>query len=244
MSSSYAFLSCLLPLLPEELGGEMPIPFDQIAGIVRRNIEADDYPLLEAYLLSIDVSNFESLALGKGTFDEGGMLAQEDLQDKKNLPLFIKDFLDEQEKGINRRYVYDRLWECYYVHTHSLAMELGCAYLTQYIPWEVGLRNVLVTLRMRKRNEEPADYMVLTDFGKFDFSSVIAKVGEGQNPLLIERYLDEARLKYIFHCEGSDPFSFSAILAYLARSMVYDRWAKMNAPYDLNTFFDSVGVQV
>ena len=243
MGSSYTLLRCLLPALPEELGGKMPLSFDNIAGIVKRNIDATDYSLLEAYLSSIDVSNLESLDVGRGSFGKGGMLSYEDIQNRKNLPLFAKDFFDEREKGINRAYVFDRLWERYYMHIYSLAMELGCSYLMQYIPWEVGLRNVLVTLRTRKSGKDPAGHTFLTDLGTFDFSSIIAKAGEEHNPLVVERYLDRKRLEYIFHCEGSNPFSFDAILAHLSRSMIYDRWAIMNSPYDVNIFLDS-GVQV
>jgi hypothetical protein len=240
---AYAFLRCLLPSLPDELGGEMPLPFEDIAGIIRRNVEPRDYPLLEACLFSIDVSNLESFDMGRDHFREGGVLTREDIQNRKNLPLFAKDFFDEREKGINRPYVLDKLWERYYMYVYSLAMELGCPYLSQYIPWEVGLRNILVTLRTRKSGKDSSGYTMLTNLGAFDFSSVTAKAGEERNPLLVERYLDEERLKYVFHCEGSDPFSFDGILAYLSRSAICDRWAVMNSPYDVNTFLDS-GVQV
>jgi len=124
MGFSYTLLRCLLPPLPEELGGKMPLTFDNIAGIVKRNIDTNDYSILEAYLSSIDVSNLESLDVGRGSFGKGGMLTYEDIQNRKNLPLFAKDFLDEREKGINRAYVFDRLWERYYMYIYSLAMEL------------------------------------------------------------------------------------------------------------------------
>jgi len=52
-----------------------------------------------------------------------------------------------------------------------------------------------------------------------------------QNPLKAEQFLDEERLKRIYHCEGSDPFSRDFILATLEKARIFSRWERINAIY-------------
>jgi hypothetical protein len=102
-----------------------------------------------------------------------------------------------------------------------------------YLSWEIGLRNSLVGLRARERAEGAEDYRILVQAGGHDFSSIISQLKMQQNPLSAERFLDEERLKQIFHCEGPDPFSRDAILGTMEKARIYSRWEKLNAVYNV-----------
>lgn len=233
---TYYFLACLLPPLPSSLGEKLSIPFSEISRVVRRNIQASDAHLLQAQLSVIDAANWEIISQGRDNFLEGGTLRREEMAIMRDLPLFIKHFSDEKERGIRRPYVYDRLWELCYGNLLSLAEEKGCRYLIDYTVWEIELRNRLATLKLRDNGANIADYAVMPGIRSFDFTALVSQLEGQKNPLETERVIDGERLKRIFHCQGTDPFSLDAILAFLNRAIIYERWEKLQVPYDIHNF--------
>jgi len=234
----YYFLSSLIPPLPTVLGEKLPLTFVEFSGIIRRNIEPEDVPVIESLLLAIDVTNFENFLQNRSIFIEGGVLSQEDLERKKNLPLFFQIFLDEKDRGIRRPYLFDVLWERYYAYAYSLAQERDCRFLMDFLSWEIGLRNHLVAVRAKEKGVEVGDYLILPQIGYHDLSHFVNQVKSQKNPLAAERLIDEERLKAIFHCEGGDPFSINAVLALLARAGLFSRWEKMAVPYEVHAILE------
>ncbi|MBN2468794.1 MAG: DUF2764 family protein [Deltaproteobacteria bacterium] len=234
---AYYFLACLLPPLPLELGERLPLSYIEIIGMIKRNIYTKDEPLLNAYLHSVDVVNWEHIDQGRNIFLEGGMLTRDDIETRNNLPPFLRDFIDEKERGaIRRPYVYDRLWELYYIYVFELAQKARCRFLLDFIPWEINLRNNLVDLRAKVKNTDAEPFTILRSLGTADLSSIMTQVKGKENPLLSEGYLDTERLKYISHCLGSNPFTLDAVLAYVSRLAIYSRWERINAPYEFYDF--------
>lgn len=211
----------------------MPLPFAEISRIVQSHIEPEDKPLVESWLLAIDVANFETLHQGRPLFIEGGILSREALERKTDLPLFTQIFLEEKDRGIRRPYLFDALWEQYYRFSYRLAQERNCQFLASYLSWEIGLRNHLAMMRAKERGIEGEDYLILPHLGSQDLSDIAGQVRSQKNPLMAERLIDEERLKAIFHCEGSDLFSVDAVLAILARASLFSRWEKMAFPYEV-----------
>lgn len=232
----YYFLACMLPPLPSVLGEKLTVPFPEITGILRRNVEPSDAQLLQAQLSVIDAANLESIDQGRDHFLEGGILTREEIKNRHNLPTFIRQFLEEKEREIRYAYIYDRLWELCYASVLGLAREEGCRFLIDYTAWEINLRNRLTALRLRESDRNVSDHTILPASGAFDFSSLLTEVEGQRNPLEAERILDGERLKRIAHCQGSDPFSFDAILAFAAGAVIYRRWEGMQTPYDIDYF--------
>lgn len=229
----YYFLACCLPPMPLSLGERVSLPFSEICQLILRNIEPADEPLVRCCLHAIDTANTESILQGRDLFLPGGSLTREEIEGKKHLPSFIRTFLGDRDRGVRRGYEYDNLWEGYYAYAHSLAEALGCRFLIDYLSWEIGLRNSLVGLRTRIRGEEAEDYQIMIRAGAYDFSAIISQLKTQQNPLKAEQFLDEERLKRVFHCEGPDPFSRDAVLGALEKARIYSRWEKLNAIYEI-----------
>ncbi|MEE9912078.1 MAG: DUF2764 domain-containing protein [Deltaproteobacteria bacterium] len=238
---AYYFLACLLPPLPSSLGDPLTVAFPDITRIVRRNIQPSDDQLLRTQLSVIDAANWESHDQGRDLFLEGGTLSREEMQTMQNLPVFIRQFLDEKERGIRRPYIYDRLWELCYATLLALAEEKGCRYLIDYTAWEIELRNCLVALRLKESEGNIADRAIMPGLRSFDFSGLLSRLDSQDNPLESEHIIDGERLKQIFHCQGADPFSLDAILAFLDRTFIYSRWERMKIPYDIQNFIYSGG---
>ena len=237
----YYFLACLLPPLPFALGEKMAVPFPEITRMGRRNTEPSDVQLLQAQLSVIDAANWESIDQGRDHFLEGGTLTREEIKTKQNLPQFIRQFMDEKEREIRYACIYDRLWELCYKALLTRAQEAGCRYLMDYFVWEIHLRNRLTALRLRESEGIVADHTLLPDGRTFDFSSLLSQVDGQKNPLEAERIIDGERLKWISHCQGADPFSFDAILSYVASAAIYERWERLGIPYDIDNFLYSGG---
>jgi hypothetical protein len=233
---AYYFLTCLLPPLPSALGEKLSLPFSELSRMIRRHIQPADDALLKGHLAVIDAANFENREQGRDLFLEGGALSREDLEARRNLPEFIREFLEEKERGIRRAYLHDRLWELYYGALLALAGSEGCRYLLDYVPWEIELRNRLVALRLRESGGNVDDHAVLPGIRSADFTAMLSQLESQKTPLAAERYLDGERLKQIFHCQGHDLFSLDALLAFLSRAIIYGRWEMLQAPYDMNNF--------
>ncbi len=233
---AYYHLACLLPPLPVELGEKLSLTMAETIGVVKRNIQCGDESLLEAQLLSIDVANWEQIDQDRDIFTDGGVLTREDIETRKNLPSFLEDFIEEKERGIRRPYIYDSLWNRYYTYFYELAQKLKCRFVLDYLPWEIELRNNLVSLRAKESGKDAEAYAVLGNFSAADFTNMMAQIKGKKNPLLAERYLDTERLKHIFHCQGNNPFSIDAILAYVLQLTIYSRWESIEAPYEFYDF--------
>jgi hypothetical protein len=128
------------------------------------------------------------------------------------------------------------VWNRYYTYLYELAQKLRCQFVLDYLPWEIELRNNLVSLRAKESGKDAEAYAVLGNFSAADFTNMMAQVKGKKNPLLAERYLDTERLKHIFHCQGNNPFSIDAILAYVLQLMIYSRWERIEAPYEFYDF--------
>jgi vacuolar-type H+-ATPase subunit C/Vma6 len=207
---AYYHLACLLPPLPVELGEKLSLTMGETIGVVKRNIQCGDESLLEAQLLSIDVANWEQIDQDRDIFTD--------------------------ERGIRRPYIYDSLWNRYYTYFYELAQKLKCRFVLDYLPWEIELRNNLVSLRAKESGKDAEAYAVLGNFSAADFTNMMAQIKGKKNPLLAERYLDTERLKHIFHCQGNNPFSIDAILAYVLQLTIYSRWESIEAPYEFYDF--------
>lgn len=227
----YYFLVSCLPPMPLALGEKVPMSFEDISNLIFRNIEPVDEPLVRCCLQAIDTANIEYYLQGQDVFLPGGSLTREEIETKKHLPSFMKIFIEEKEKGVRRGYSYDSLWEKYYAYAYSLAEELNCRFLIDYLSWEVGLRNALAEIRARASGREAEDYQIKVRAGGHDFSGVISQLKMQQNPLKAEQFLDEERLRRIYHCEGADPFSRDVVLARLENARIYSRWEKLHTIY-------------
>jgi len=227
---------CLLPPMPAELGEKIPLGFGEIADTVRRNIFNEDDEIVAAQLNGVDAFNWEQMDQGRDLFVEGGVLSREDLTGQKDYPSFLRSFREEKDRGINRSYIYDRLWELYYHHLLAVAGSRDCQFLADYISWEIELRLALTAMRVREKGGNVEEHSILSSFRPRDYSNLAAQIKSKKNPLEVERYLDEERLRQIYKCEGIYGFSLDALLAYMTRAAIYSRWEKISEKFDIDTY--------
>ncbi len=231
--AKYYFLATCLPPLPAALGERLLIPFPEIGQLVLRNIEPEDKPLVISRLLLSDVANIESHLQGWSSFVTGGLLTREEVATWKNLPSFIRMLLDDKERGLKGGYYYHRLWSAYYRYVYSVAETSGSRFLTDYLSWEIGLRNSLADMRSAVLSKEAEGYRITATQAVYDFSIITNHLKTQTDPLESEKFLDSERLKMIYHFEGPDPFTRDAILATLEKARIFSRWEKLSTGYDI-----------
>jgi len=222
--------------MPAELGEKIPLGFGEIADAVRRNIDSEHNDIVAAQLNAVDAFNWEQMDQGRDFFVAGGVLSREDLASQKDYPAFLRTFREEKERGINRPYIYDRLWELYYNHLLAVAESQACRFLTDYISWEIELRLALTAMRVREKGGNIEEHAILSSFRPRDYSNLAAQIKSKKNPLEVERYLDEERLRQIYKSEGIYGFSLDALLAYMTRAAIYSRWEKISEKFDIDTY--------
>lgn len=232
--SAYYFLMCQLPPTPAELGAKMPLSFGETAAMIKRNAHPEHLEIVDARLQAIDVFNWEQASQGRDVFLEGGTLSREEVYGNKNLPPFISVFREEKERGLNRYYAYDRLWELYFAYALAVAERNDCRFLIDYLSWEIELRMALTAWRVKESSGSLEDHAILKHLCSRDFSNLIAQVKSSVNPLELERYLDEERLRQVFKYEGISGFSIDALLGYLTRAEIYHRWQRISETLNLN----------
>ncbi|MFY9396970.1 MAG: hypothetical protein WAR22_01260 [Desulfomonilia bacterium] len=208
----------------------------EIADIVKRNVHPEHLEAACALLHSTDVFNWEQMDQGRDIFLEGGLLSRQDLIENRNLPDYIRIFREEKERGIYRPYPYDRLWELYYGYAYGVAQRSGYRFLIDYLSWEIELRSSLTAMRIREEGGVLEDHVILDSFHPRDFSNLITQLKNQKDPLEVERYLDEERLRQITRCEGIGSFSVDALLAYVARAAIFSRWEAVNQDFDIETY--------
>jgi hypothetical protein len=230
----YYFLASCLPPMPALLGEKLLVPFSEIGELILRNIEPGDKPLVYCCLLLTDIVNVEFYLQGQNVYLPGGSLTREEIETRRNLPSFIKSILEDKEQGNRRGYQHDNLWEGYYGYAYSLAEALNCRFLIDYLSWEIGLKNSLTGMRAASLGKEIEEHQIMLQRAMHDFSPIISQLKLQNNPLRAEQFLDEERLRRIYHCEGPDPFSLDAILGTLERARIYSRWEKLNTEYEVH----------
>ena len=154
-------------------------------------------------------------------------MSREELEARQNLPDFIRNFLDEKERGIRRAYIYDRLWELCYGALLARAEEDGMPLSDRL--YRLGDRAAQSSggpASPGERGEISPTMRSCPASGHSTFTSLLSQLEGQKNPLEAERIIDGERLKQIYHCQGNDPFSLDALLAFLSRAMIYSRWER------------------
>ncbi len=78
----YYFLASCLPPMPLSLGEKISLPFEEICGLILRNIESADEPLVRCCLRAVDTANVEFYLQGQDVFLPGGSLSREEIEGK------------------------------------------------------------------------------------------------------------------------------------------------------------------
>jgi len=186
---------------------------------------AKDWELAEEILRWLDCENLESKMLGRDIFNEKAPLSREQLEDRRELPDFMADFLDAEESGaLSGTYSVDALWRSYHLHLLEISKTHGCPMLGEWAFWEAGLRNALARSRAQEIGVDLEGRLFEESEEESLYSEMVAWASEAADPLERERVIDQNRLAKLNELAGINPFSREAALCYLLSLIILDRW--------------------
>jgi hypothetical protein len=192
------------------------------------HIDPGDWRDLEMVLLRGDVFILSRLLAGKqppavyALHDNAFWLEQ--IKSPEEGPSFLQDFLQGLEMGSFGPREEDQLYEAYFSH---VSRNTQSSILAGYIQLEMNLRNVLAAARARRKGLEVAGGLAgdnevvealatspAEDFGLAKDLPWVEKLATTLDPLEIEEIQEKVLWDYLDEAMGSNPFSFSHLMAY------------------------------
>ncbi|MDY6912912.1 MAG: DUF2764 family protein [Planctomycetota bacterium] len=224
MAGDNYYLMTALPALGE-LGSPPPLSAAELLAHVRPNGGAAD--LVEAVLLSDDLIQREAFLAGEVEQVSPAVLTVAQAKNDQPLPDFLVSDLDESHVGI----AVDRLWAAYYHHAASIASRCSSRFLTEWLGYEVSLRNALAVARAKALDIDPVGYTVAAELGgEYDFSVLLAEWAAASNPLAGLRVLDKARWRWLTENDAWFTFADDELVAYAVKLMLLCRWRRLTEP--------------
>lgn len=225
----HEYLLSLLPSL-EPIGS---IPPMSKAGLIEQ-IRDSNGPVrtVEMLLLNDDLTQYQALLAEEITKDQVDLavLSADKGENEDVLPSFLlpADSTDGREKE-NQRSSFDAIWTRYFNHAASVAKRSGSSFLKDWIQFEVGLRNALVTARSNKLELDPTSYLIAPELAdnNTDFSHIVSSWSAASDPLAAMEVLDKARWDWLEEHGGWYSFSDCEIEVYAARLMLLHRWRRI-----------------
>lgn len=244
---NYYYLGTYLPSLSFETPPE--VTFNEFDTLLHDNLTQHDYRQTKIIRRFYDILNLKALWMGE-ELDPRGNLDRIQLEDalieQTNFVeyFYVYDFLAKYEKLSDRLHHFPWLL----VQFFKTASKEAKGFLRDYLNFERELRLVFTAFRAKKlgrdlstelQYEDPEEDLIAQMLAQKD-----AKVYEppekyqdlkvlferyGDNPLELERALDEYRFTYIESLVNmSDFFSLERILAYMTELLIVEKWFEFN----------------
>lgn len=185
---------------------------------------------VEVILLSDDIAQYEALSTEEIKADriDFAVLSLDKVENEPVLPEFLlpEEPAEQQE---NKRLSVDEIWSRYFNHAASIAKSARSGFLKDWIGFEVGLRNALVTARAQILDLDPAVYLVAPQLvdESVDYSIILSAWSVASNPLAALEVLDKARWDWLEQHGRWYSFSACEIEVYAAKLILLHHWRRI-----------------
>ncbi len=227
ISRRYDYLLSVLPAL-EPLGSIPPMSkSDFLEQVMESNGPVET---VEVLLLSDDLVQYQAILAEEVEQDrvDLAVISPGKGEQETELPNFLlpEEGTDEQQ---NSSASTDAIWSRYFYHAASVAKRRGSELLRDWIGFEVGLRNALVTARAHALNIDAEPYLVAPDLADrdIDYTHTISTWSNAPHPLAAQEALDKARWDWLDENEGWYSFSAREIEVYAARLVLLHHWRRI-----------------
>lgn len=181
----------------------------------------------------------------------------EDKQDHLSIPEgsprymidFVRGFVSGAYSGAEVLFVEDKLAELYFDHVLRAA---SSPFLRDWFEMNLNLNNILASLTAKKYGLDPSKYLIgsneITEILKSglwgdiaylkegEMISEIVRIGEETEPMQRERRLDAFKWRILEEVTFADTFSIHAMLAYLLKLQILERWVALDKEQGMARF--------
>ena len=216
---SYEYLFASLPVLPDRVGEKISFePFDLYFKL--RSEGGIIAEFADRSFRFFDIKNLEYIEQDL-PMSIRGILSEDALIDSNSFPSWIRDAVVNFKSNSNEARNYSYLWEKYYNGMLLFAEGVACNFLSEWIPWEVGLMNAVAEHRAKRMNMEYAT-IDLHHVGRSEFKTVIellSSLEEQGESAWHEMDMAVANARFIKAKELSPIYDFSIneLAGYVAR---------------------------
>lgn len=223
----YDYLLSVLPAL-EPLGAVPPMTLRSFLDLVsdsRGPVET-----VKTLLLSSDLTQYQALLAGEIEPDrtDSAVLVLDKGKDQAVLPDFL---LPEENAGEEEDTpaAVDAVWARYFRHAAAVAKRNRSKFLSDWVAFEVGLRNELATKRAHTLELDAADYLVAPDLADpaIDYTHAITTWSAAPDPLAAQDALDKVRWTWLEDNEGWYSCTAREVEVYAARLMLMHTWRRI-----------------
>lgn len=191
--------------------------------------------LVGSLILMDDLQQREAQLAGELSEVDPAVLTIQQVRGETDLPDYLDPAADDA-LDTSRGFPSDWLWERYFRHVQAVAQELDNRFLQAWVRFEVGLRNALATVRAKRLDLEPADYLVAPDVSaapeSFDFDPVLGEWAAAATPLAGHRVLLRARWDWLEEQDAYFTFRDDELAAYAARLLLLHHWRRAMSAED------------
>jgi hypothetical protein len=222
MTSARYFDITTLPAIGD-LGTAPPM---KLADLIEHVVENRKWlEPLKTFVLLDDLHQREAVLAGEIVEVEPAVLSLQQMQGEARLPAWMDTPADGEKAA---RLEVDQLWDRYFRYAHRMGVSSGSRFLTEWVEFEVALRNKLAAARARKLGLGESDYQVATDLiqGDEDLAPVLSEWETAATPLAGLRVVIQARWSWIDRHDAWFSFSMDELLAYAARVMLLEQWRR------------------
>lgn len=240
----YIFTATMLPTL--KIGEPPEITFEELDTLLHDNLLAKDYEQIKTLRRLYDILNIRSFWKGE-ELDPYGNLNENELDeavvDHVNLPSYVLQFLENNPSKETRLQLFSSLISLFFKEESKNAH----GFLKTYLDFERSLQLVLTGFRAKKMNrnlekelqfENPNEDLIAQILAQKDAPEFEPPEGFEDLKAIFEAYQDTPIKLYQALCEyrfdkieemiGSDAFSLSKILGYMAEFIIVDKWMHLN----------------
>jgi hypothetical protein len=223
----YHYLLSTLPAL-EPIGSIPPMSKrDLLEQVVGSNGPVET---VKMFLLGDDLTQYEALTAKEIEPGQADMVVLS-IEMGQNGPV-LPDFLvpeERTEEQDNRRLSVDEMWSRYFHHAIWFAKQTHSHFLRDWVGFETGLRNALVTARSQALELDFTTYLVAPDLADkdMDYSAMISAWSAASNPLAALEVLDKARWDWLEEHGSWYSFYAAEIEVYTAKLILLHHWRRI-----------------
>ncbi len=187
------------------------------------------HELVSTIFLLVDLVHREGYLAGEVEEFDPAVLSVQQGYGEQPLPESLLEFMAPEESGQQSGILADRVWEAYFRLADARAKSLNSRFLAQWVPFEVSLRNALVTARAKRLGLEPANYIVARDLSTAneDFEPVLAEWASAPNPLVGQQVLLRFRWDWLSWHDAWYSFRDDELAAYACRLVLLQEWMRI-----------------
>ncbi len=243
MANYYYYLLCAMPRL--RLGERNRPNVKNFLDTRGHLIFKEEWEQINLILLKNDCFNLNSLLNKLEIKPLMGTISLEQLEEgikqSTGLPEFMLKFVTAfKAEEIEKADPFDQLLEDYYCY----AINNSVPFMKKWFAFERDLHNIIAGLRTRNFNLEPEKYIlnhnetaqqIINNFSSPDFDlakkylwlNEVMLIMEGEDPLFLERKLDEIKWYKLDEMTYHIYFRSEAFLSYFIRLTLLERWLEV-----------------